>query len=97
MTQVKFFDKTLDELYEVICRINDLLIEEEGGFDTPVTFQVGDYWCEIQFQNTPLFNTECDERIYLGEDIDEYEDVEDCIKRLLKESYQKNLSMVSRL
>lgn len=97
MTQVKFFDKTLDELYDIIYRINEILVEEEGSLDTPMTFQVGDYWCAIIFQNEVLFSTERDERIYLGEDIDDYEDVEDCIKRLLKESYHKNLSLISRL
>ena len=96
MTQVKFFDKTLDEIHEIISDLNELLIPEDA-FGIGVTFEVADYWCAIRFREQELFNTEDDKREYLGEEINDYEDLKDCIKRVLIEEFQQSQEILSRI
>lgn len=96
MLQVKFFNKTLDEIYDIIFDLNELLIPE-NSFDVGVTFEVADYWCSIKFREQELFNTENDKREYLGEEIDDYEDLKDCIKRILTERLSNNITLLSKI
>ncbi len=89
MTQTKHFDKTLDEILEIISDINEELqncLIEEDPFFTGLSCEFNEWWAAIKFQDIELFNTEMDEREYL-EDIDDYEDLKDCIKRILSEKF----------
>jgi hypothetical protein len=90
MTQIKHFDKTLDEILEIISDINEELqncLIEEDPFFVGLTCEFNEWWATIKFQDVMLFHTENDEREYLGEEIDNYEDLKDCIKRILSEKF----------
>lgn len=90
MTQTKYFDKTLDEVLEIISDINEelqlCLIKPDDWF-VGLSCEFNEWWAVIKFQDIELFNTEMDEREYLGDDIDDYEDLRDCIKRILSEKF----------
>jgi len=90
MAQIKYFDKTLDEILEIISDINEelqtWLITPDDWF-LGLSCEFNEWWASIKFQDVELFNTEVDERKYLGEEIDDYEDLKDCIKRVLKEKF----------
>jgi hypothetical protein len=87
MNQTKYFDKTLDEILEIISDINEelqaCLINQDDWF-VGVSCEFCEWWASIKFQNIELFTTETDEREYL-EETDDYEDLRDCIKRVIAE------------
>lgn len=75
---------------DIISDINELL---ENSLTTPDPFFSGlscefnEWWASIKFQGVELFNTENDER-ELIEEIDDYEDLKDCILRILRERFE---------
>lgn len=84
----KHFDKTLQEIADIISELNDELCsslpEKEQQWWTGLSCEFNEWWASIKFQDIELFNSEADEREYL-EDVDDYEDLRDCIKRVLLE------------
>lgn len=90
MAQIKHFDKTLDEILEIITDLNEelqkCLVKEDHWF-SGLTCEFNEWWACIKFQDIELLNTENDEREYLGEELDECEDLKDCIKRLLTDKF----------
>lgn len=90
MTQARYFDKTLEEILEIISDLNEELqacLIKEDPFFTGLSCEFNEWWAVIKFQDIELFSTENDEREYLGEEIDDYEDLKDCIKRILSEKF----------
>lgn len=85
---MKFFDKTLDEIHEIISEINDelsnCLPQKEQDWFIGVTFEFNAWAGMVKFMDECLLSTENDERKYY-DDIDEYEDLRDAIKRCIKE------------
>ena len=86
----KHFDKTLQEIADIISELNDELCsclpEHEQHWWTGLSCEFNDWWASIKFQDIELFNTEADEREYLSE-TDDYENLKDCIKRILLEKF----------
>jgi len=90
MNQTKYFDKTLEEIREIISDLNEELqacLVKEDPFFIGLTCEFNEWWAVIKFQDIELFSTEYDEREYLGEEVDDYEDLRDCIKRILSEKF----------
>lgn len=85
---MKFFDKTLDEIYEIISEINDelsaCLPQKEHDWFIGVTFEFNGWVGMAKFMDECLLSSQDEERIYY-DDIDEYEDLKDAIKRRIKE------------
>ena len=86
----KYFDKTLDEIANILAELNEqlgsCLPEKEQTFWTGLSCEFNKWWASIKFQNIELFNSECDKREYL-EDVDDYEELKDCIQRVLLEKF----------
>lgn len=90
---MKFFDKTLDEIYDIVSEINDIIFNQtckEPDFPThQVTFTFSDWAGMFSFNDDDLFSTEDEPRIYLGEEIDDYEDVKLTLIRTINERIDK--------
>lgn len=88
--QVRYFGKTLLEIHDILMDLNEelqeCLPEKERYWWNGLTCEFNEWWAEIKFQDVPLFSTECDERDYI-EETDGYEDLKDCIKRVLSEKF----------
>lgn len=86
----KHFDKTLQEIADIIEELNaqlcSCLPEKEQEWWSGLSCEFNEWWACIKFQDIELFNTESDEREYL-EDVDDYEDLKDCIQRVLLEKF----------
>ena len=86
----KHFDKTLQEIADIISELNDELCsclpEHEQHWWTGLSCEFNDWWASIKFQDMEIFNTEADEREYLA-GTDDFEDLKDCIKRILLEKF----------
>lgn len=82
----KHFDKTLQEICDILQELNEQLAsclpEKEQYWWTGLSCEFNEWWASIKFEDIELFNTENDEREYL-EEIDDYEDLKDAIKRVL--------------
>lgn len=85
---MKFFDKTLDEIYEIISEVNDelsyCLPQKERDWFIGITFEFNGWVGMVKFMDECLLSTETQVLIYY-DDIDEYEDLRDAIKRCIKE------------
>lgn len=86
----KHFDKTLQEIHDIIEELNEQLCscvhEHEQFFWTGLSCEFNEWWASIKFQDVELFNTEMDKREYI-EELDDYEDLKDCIQRVLLEKF----------
>lgn len=86
----KHFDKTLQEICDIIEELNEQLCsclpEKEQALWSGLSCEFNEWWASIKFQDVELFNTEVDEREYI-EEIDDYEDLKDCIQRVLLEKF----------
>lgn len=87
----KHFDKTLQEICDILEELNEQLMEclpeKEQAWWSGLSCEFNEWWAVIKFQDVELFTTENDSREYLGEEIDDYEDLKDCIKRVLVEKF----------
>ena len=90
MSQTKHFNKTLQEISDILEELNEQLCsclpEKEQAWWSGLSCEFNEWWACIKFQDTELFSTEADEREYI-EEIDDYEDLKDCIKRVLLERF----------
>lgn len=86
----KHFNKTLQEIHDIISELNEQLCsclpEKEQGFWSGLSCEFSEWWASIKFQDIELFNTEMDERQYI-EESDNYEDLKECIQRVLLEKF----------
>lgn len=86
----KHFDKSLQEICDILADLNEQLYsclsEKEQDWWTGLSCEFNEWWACIKFQDIDLFSTEADERVYL-EDVDDYEDLKDCIQRVLLEKF----------
>lgn len=84
----KHFDKTLQEIADIISELNDELIEclpeKEQAWWTGLSCEFNEWWAAIKFQDLHLFDTENSEQQFF-EETNEYEDLKDYIKRVLLE------------
>lgn len=87
----KYFDKSLQEIHDIISELNeqlcDCLPEKEQAWWTGLSCEFNEWGACIKFQDVELFSTENDEREYLGEELDDYEDLKDCIQRVLLKKF----------
>lgn len=90
----KHFDKSLQEICDILEELNEELLEsigmdENSNWFTGLTCEFNEWWACIKFEDMIVLDTENDEREYLGEDIDDYEDLKDCIQRVLLEKFAR--------
>lgn len=90
----KHFGKNLQEICDILEELNEELLEsigmdENSNWFTGLTCEFNEWWACIKFEDMIVLDTENDEREYLGEDIDDYEDLKDCIQRVLLEKFAR--------
>lgn len=83
---MKFFNKTLDEIYDIVVSINEQIEESRDGvFELygKLSFEFNDNWAMFKFIDLPLI----DDDNHIGweyiDALDDYEDIEICLKRLI--------------
>lgn len=88
----KYFDKSLQEIHDIISELDEQLCaclpEKEQAWWTGLSCEFNEWWASIKFQDVELFNTEVDEREYI-EESDDYEDLKECIQRVLLEKFKQ--------
>lgn len=76
---MKFFEKTLDEIYEIVYEVNEQLFEQTcDEKDFPIIgvfFEFTDWAATFKLNDEVLFTSECCAQEYLGDELDCYEDV----------------------
>lgn len=75
---MKFFDKTLDEIYDILSDVNDQIFVqtcEENEFPkVEVTFEFSDWYGVFKLDNQELFSTENNDQQFF-EETNEYENI----------------------
>lgn len=83
-----FFDKTLDEILDIIADVNEQIYNQVNiDGDAPsitITFEFCEFLAVFKMNELELFNTENDPRLY-DEDTDEYEDLSLALPRVINE------------
>lgn len=96
-TNIKFFDKTFDEIYDILSEVNDSISESTGlDFPPELTFTFNRWAGWFEFNEIMLFSTEDDPREYI-EQTDSFEDLKPALLRKLNEvldTYSK-ISLIS--
>ncbi len=87
-----YFYKTLDEISETIERINDELWPDGGQFDTGVTFEFNEYFGIFKFNGIDLIDTENKDGWDFDDALGDYEDIELCVRRLIKKLFTNDIS-----
>lgn len=86
----KHFDKTLQEISDILEELNEQLMEclpeKEQAWWLGLSCEFNEYWARIKFQDIELFNTENNEQEFF-EETNEYEDLKDYIQRVLLEKF----------
>ena len=95
---MKFFEKTLDEIVEIITKINDELWPDGGQELMGLSFEFNDWVGIFKFNEMDLINSENDEEWHFSEELNEYEDIEITLRRLIKNLYTNDIAnRVSKL
>jgi len=85
----KHFDKTLQEICDILAELNEELHEciskdKDSDWFTGFTCEFNEWWACIKFETLLVLDSEVEERGY-DEYKDEYEDLKDCVKRIFLE------------
>lgn len=75
---MKFFDKTLDEIFDIVADVNEQIFNQlntENEFPTlMVTFEFCEWWAGFNLEDIMLFSTENNDQAWI-EETDTYEDL----------------------
>ena len=75
---MKFFDKTLDEIFDIVADVNEQIfsqINTENKFPSlTVTFEFCEWWACFNLEDMMLFSTENNDQAWV-EETDTYEDL----------------------
>lgn len=73
-----FFEKTLDEIYDIVSEINDQIFEQTCPEDqfpkVQVTFEFSDTWALFKLNDDELFNSE-NNGLQWDDNLNDYEDL----------------------
>jgi hypothetical protein len=78
---MKFFDKTLDEIYDIVSEINEQLGRDRDWFEG-LEFSFNEWAGYFSFKDMVLFSTENNQQQWIDE-LDEYEDLRVTLRREL--------------
>lgn len=85
---MKFFDKTLDEIYDIVSDVNELIFSQvntKNEFPSiNITFEFGDWFALFKMDEQVLFSTENNDR-ERNEETGECEDIKLTLIRAINE------------
>jgi hypothetical protein len=92
-----YFEKTLSEIEAIVERINDELWPDGGQFDTGLSFEFNGWFGIFKFNDILLIHTENSEGWEYNKEMDNFEDIEICIRRLIKKLYSSEMAQLVKI